>query len=80
MNKQKEHILRKLQDIQDKEIQVSVKTSEGLFIGTAKEVDPKDRILLLEAATQLMKDKHHIEHIAPVTIPFEMIEDISIVT
>lgn len=80
MIKQQKHILQKLQDIQDKEIEVSVETSEGLFMGTVKGVDLKDRILLLEAVTQLMKDKHHIEHIAPVTIPFEMIEDISVIT
>jgi hypothetical protein len=80
MSQQKKHVLQKLQDIQDKEIEVSIETSEGLFMGTVKEVDLKDRILLLQAATQLMKNKHHIEHIAPVAISFEMIDDISIIT
>jgi hypothetical protein len=68
-----------LRKYQETNAEIAVQTSEGIFLGTVKHIDPKDKILLLDRVTQVLEDGQRIEHIAPAILPFEMIEDVDLI-
>lgn len=80
MSEQYEDIVGKLRNFQEKEAEISVETSNGIYMGTVKRIDSKNNILLLDNVTQVSQGGERTILIAPAIIPFEMIEDISLTT
>jgi hypothetical protein len=80
MSEQYKDILEKLRTFQETEAEIAVETSNGIYMGTVKHIDSKNNILLLDNVTQVLGGGQRTKLIAPAIIPFEMIEDISIIT